>query len=243
MPSYRATALVLRKTKLGETDLIVTLLASDGRQLRAVAKGARKPGSRLCARFEPGCVCDLLLHKGRNLDVVTEAASLDAHAGVREDYDKLMAASVVLDFVEKVSLEGQTEERTFPLALATLCAMEEAPAAAASLVAVAFLLKAMAIHGYRVQVGECSVCGSPAREGLFSPEAGGVLCGACGSSGSPARVSQEGRELVRKLMGARMAELSELTVSREALSEVTGLTRSFVGWHLPARMRSLEFLG
>ncbi|TLM78904.1 MAG: hypothetical protein FDZ70_03415 [Actinobacteria bacterium] len=71
MPPYSARALVLRKTKLGETDLILTLLAEDGRQLRAVARGARKPGSRFGARLEPGAVGDLLLHTGRTLDHVT----------------------------------------------------------------------------------------------------------------------------------------------------------------------------
>ncbi|WP_179184937.1 DNA repair protein RecO, partial [Collinsella vaginalis] len=50
--TYRETCIVLDKTKLKETDLILTLLARDGRQIRAVAKGARKPGSRLAARCE-----------------------------------------------------------------------------------------------------------------------------------------------------------------------------------------------
>ena len=50
--TYHVRACVLDRTKLGETDLILTLLADDGRQLRAVAKGARKPGGRLAARME-----------------------------------------------------------------------------------------------------------------------------------------------------------------------------------------------
>ena len=41
---------VLRKTKLGESDLILTLLSSDGSQIRAVAKGARKPKSPFSTR-------------------------------------------------------------------------------------------------------------------------------------------------------------------------------------------------
>ena len=50
--TYTARAIVLRKTKLGESDLIVTLLAQDGSQARAVAKGARKPSSPFAARLE-----------------------------------------------------------------------------------------------------------------------------------------------------------------------------------------------
>ena len=105
--AYRTQALVLRKTKLGETDTIVTLLADDGRQIRAVAKGLRKPGGRFGARLEPYAVVDLLLHAGRSLDVVTEAVTVSSHAALREDYDRAAAAAVISDMLDKISVEGQ----------------------------------------------------------------------------------------------------------------------------------------
>ena len=49
-PTYNATVLVLHKTKLGESDLILTFLTQDGRQLRAVARVARKPNSSFSSR-------------------------------------------------------------------------------------------------------------------------------------------------------------------------------------------------
>ena len=49
-PTYPLRALVLRRTKLGESDLILTLLAADGSLAKAVAKGARKPTSSFAAR-------------------------------------------------------------------------------------------------------------------------------------------------------------------------------------------------
>ena len=63
--TYAARALVLRRTKLGESDVICTLLSSDGSQVRAVAKGARKPTSTFSSRLEVFAVCDLLLSRGR----------------------------------------------------------------------------------------------------------------------------------------------------------------------------------
>ncbi len=64
--TYRTKALVLDKTKLKETDLILTLVDERGRQIRAVAKGARKPGGRLAARCELFCTVDLLIARGRS---------------------------------------------------------------------------------------------------------------------------------------------------------------------------------
>ena len=72
-PTYSVRGIVLRKTKLAETDLIVTLLADDGTQRRAVAKGARKPSSTFASRLELYAEADLLCSVGRSLDVVKEA--------------------------------------------------------------------------------------------------------------------------------------------------------------------------
>ena len=79
--TYRTRAIVLDRTKLAEQDLILTLLSADGSQVRAVAKGARKPGGRLAARVELFCETDFLLAAGRSLDVVSEASLVEPHAG------------------------------------------------------------------------------------------------------------------------------------------------------------------
>ncbi len=49
--TYRCRALVVRKTKLGESDVIVTMLKEDGSLIRAVAHGARKPKNPFSTRL------------------------------------------------------------------------------------------------------------------------------------------------------------------------------------------------
>ena len=53
MPLYTADALVLRTYKLGEADRIVVFLTRDRGKKRGVAKGARRPRSRLMGALEP----------------------------------------------------------------------------------------------------------------------------------------------------------------------------------------------
>ena len=243
MPSYPAQAIVLRKTKLGETDTILTLLAADGRQLRAVAKGLRKPGGRFGGRLEPYAVVDLLLHSGRSLDVVTEAVTVVTHGGLRDDFDRNAAASVVVDMLDKISLEGQTEERLFGLASATLDTMETAPADSLPALVVAFLGKAMAMHGYRPQLAECATCGGEVEQGkLFSVASGGALCANCAAADASAvRFSAEGRAWLERLLQARMAEVPTLGMPTEAVADCFALMRAFVAYHMPARLKALDF--
>ena len=76
MKSYRDEAIVLRTHKLGEADRIITLLAAEHGQVRAVAKGVRKTTSKFGARVEPFSVIDAQLHRGRTLDTLTQVASI-----------------------------------------------------------------------------------------------------------------------------------------------------------------------
>jgi DNA repair protein RecO (recombination protein O) len=241
MPSYPLRALVLRKTKLGETDLILTLLAADGRQVRAVAKGARRAKGRIGARAEPFTVLDLLLHTGRNLDIIGEAETVASHDAVRSDYDRSTAASVVADVLDKISVEGQAEPRLFEMALVTLDVMEEAPAGSVDLLVVAFLLKALAMHGYRPSLDACAACGDAAIDDLhFSVEAGGVVCGRCGAGSGAVGMSRDALALMRMLMHARMSEVPGLEVPVPVRSEVLRIVRAYTGFHVPARLRALD---
>jgi DNA repair protein RecO (recombination protein O) len=242
--SYPLRALVLRKTKLGEADLIINLLAEDGRHVRAVAKGARRTKSKFGARVEPYSVLDLLLHTGRTLEIVVEAEIVRSHEGLRVDLDRMACAAVVADLLDKASVEGQTDDRLFGLACATLDAMETVEPAHLFAVTLAFLAKAMAMLGYRPQLHACATCARDAEGGsTFSLEAGGVLCPVCGAMDASALpISCEVRDALASLLGARMSEVPSLELDREVQRACFALLREFVAYHVPARMRALAAL-
>jgi DNA repair protein RecO (recombination protein O) len=243
MASYSAQALVLRKTKLGETDTILTLLAADGGQVRAVAKGLRKPGGRFGGRLEPYAVVDLLLHTGRSLEVISEAVTVASHTRLREDFDRAAAAAVVADVLDKISVEGQTEARLFGLATTTLDVMESAALEALPALVIAFLGKAMAMHGYRPQLDACSCCSAQLGESrLFSTASGGAVCDVCGAADASAvRFGPEGRAWLERLLQARMVEVPDLGMPPAAVADCFALMRAFVAYHMPARLRALDF--
>lgn len=199
--TYRTTALVLRKTKLKETDLIVTLLKEDGSIARAVAHGARKPKSPFAARLEPCVVIDALIARGRSLDVVQEARFVTSMRAVRADFDASSAALPIVELASRTAEEGLENPRLFQCAVAALGAMERAleergvgesvsgrPAtpgaiAACRLLCAACLLKELAFAGFRPSLAHCAVCGEPiAFNGAtvaFDAREGGLLCDEC----------------------------------------------------------------
>ncbi len=90
MGLYRDQGVVLRTYKLGEADRIVVILTRGHGKVRAVAKGVRKTKSRFGGRLEPASHVDLLLYEGRGeLDIVTQAESIDHFRALRDDLDRL----------------------------------------------------------------------------------------------------------------------------------------------------------
>jgi DNA repair protein RecO (recombination protein O) len=245
VPAYGERAIVLRKTKLGEADVILDLIVDDGRIVRAVAKGLRKPGSKFGGRLEPYSDVELLLHTGRNLEVVSEARTVTTHAGLREDYERQAAAAVVADVLDKIALEGQPDPRLFGLADATLSVLETCEVDRLPAVVVGFLVKSMAMHGYRPELESCAACASScAASDVFSPSAGGVLCPTCGAlDPSALRFPTQAREWLARLLGLRMADVAELEMPPAAVDDCFALLRSFIAYHVPARLRALEFYG
>src|SRR3954468_6257673 len=99
---YRDLGVVLRVTKLGEADRIVTLLTRREGKVRAVAKGVRRTKSRFGSRLEPFSHVDLQLYAGRNLDIVTQAVTLDPFGpALAADYGRYPAATAIVEPAER----------------------------------------------------------------------------------------------------------------------------------------------
>ena len=111
-----------------------------------------------------------------------------------------------------------------------------------TLVVCGFLVKAMAMHGYRPELESCAICASEITGGrLFSLEAGGVLCPDCGGSEvSTVILSEEGRALILALLRARMADLDGIECDPSTVAKTFSLLHGFVRYHVPARMKALD---
>jgi len=238
--SYRDQGIVLRSHKLGETDRIVTLLLQGRGKARAVAKGIRRPGSRIGARLEPFAHVDLELHEGRTLDVVRQVETLETNAAIRED-DRLFAAgSVMVELVDTVSGEGQRDHALFLLLRAGLTALRARPDDPSVFVD-AFLLRAASVVGFPVFTAACARCRTPGPHVRLSVVGGGTLCADCATDGTR-QVDADVIEAVR-LLGDDTAWQSLPGLARErpaARATAGSYARAFVEHHLERRLRAYD---
>src|SRR5438270_4715588 len=110
---YRTAAVILKRMDLGEADRIVTLFSRDEGKIRAVAKGVRRTTSRSAGHLEPFTLSDLLLAVGRELDVISQADTLESFRAVREDLNLASHAYYLAEVVDLLTEDRQENRAVF----------------------------------------------------------------------------------------------------------------------------------
>ena len=98
---YKTPAIVLRHRKIGDTDMVLTLYTANIGKTEAVAKGVRKAKSRMAGHVEPLMHATFMLAKGKTLDVVTQVATIESFAGLRDDLDRLSRAVYACELLDR----------------------------------------------------------------------------------------------------------------------------------------------
>ena len=108
MALYRDDGIVLRTHKLAEADRVVVLLCAERGKVRAVAKGVRKPTSRLGGRLEPMSHVAIQLYEGRGeLHTVSQVETIDHFRTVRDDLDRLTKGLALLEVVDQLTFDWE----------------------------------------------------------------------------------------------------------------------------------------
>lgn len=237
---HRDEGIVLRTYKLGEADRIVVFLTKNRGKVRAVAKGVRKTKSKFGSRLEPMSHCVLQFYEGRELDLVTQAESIDNFRAVREDLDRIGRGVSMLEVADQLAQEGEVNPQLYRMLLGALRTLETS---GSPLVTPAFYWKVLALEGYRPEVDACVQCGADDTPLVaFDIESGGLLCRSC-RRGTP--ISIEAVQLLQQILGGGLNDALASGEDPDAagvVHEIDQLATRAVEHHLERRLRSVNVL-
>lgn len=150
-------------------------------KVRAIAKGVRKPRSRKAGHLEPFTRANLLLARGRDLLIVTQADTIDAYTPIRDDLLLTTYAAYVVELLDRFTYEEGENRSLYRLLTETLQRLSTGnnPELAVHY----YEVRLLDLVGFRPQLFQCVNCEreiQPENQ-YFSAELGGILCPACGS--------------------------------------------------------------
>lgn len=237
---------MLRSMDLGEADRVLTVLTPRLGKLKVVAKGIRRPRSRLGGGLEPFSDVQLVLAIGRTFDVVTQIAIEDPHLGLRDDLQATAEAWYLVELADRFC-EGNADSHAPFVLLAQGLAALDAPQGAVVRESVArwFEMHLLDAMGFRPELSRCIECGAEIEPtgNAFSPVAGGVLGPECAhASLGVARISPGALKVLRHLQRSELTEVLRLSIPRAMHREVERLLHETVSAILERELRTRDFL-
>ena len=123
--NIRVDSVVLRHSDYGEADRLLTLYTREQGKIRAIAKGVRKIQSRKAGHLEPFTRVTLMLARGHDLWIVTQAETINAFQPLREELGMMTQAAYVVELLERFSYEEGQNWQLYDLLVATLGTIEQ----------------------------------------------------------------------------------------------------------------------
>lgn len=241
--SYNTEAIVLRRTETGEADRVVTFFTPDYGKIKAIAKGVRKPKSKLAGLVEMFSHTSILIARGHGLDVVSQGETLHTFLPLKTELERSSRAFYVAELVNRFTAERQEGKAVFDLLLSTL--NELCHTADADILLRNFEMNLLQCMGYRPGLHHCVNCNSLLlpRTNAFSVSEGGVMCPACAGAEQVARpISVNAIKVLRLLQCGDYATACRVNIGKPLASELEHILRSYVEYLLERRVQSAVWM-
>ncbi len=241
---YTTDAIVLSRFDLGEADRVLTLITPAGGKLKAIAKGIRKPTSRLGGSLEPFAELTVALARGRTFDVVTQVSVGHAWLNLRDDLESAATAWYLAELADRSLEERHAAEPLYALLRRAyeLLDAEMAPGRVARW----FEMHLLDELGVRPEVDRCVECDRMLESDerfRWVPPLGGIVCERCpGPPHDRTGLSLEALKLLKAYQRLDIEALAGLRLLVDVEREAETALRDFVRHVLEREARSLAFL-
>lgn len=239
---YRAEGIVLRRRDLGEADRILIVFTDRVGKLSVIGKGIRRTKSRLAGHLEPFCRTSLLIAKGRNLDIVTQASLIEPFRNLHQHEICIAYAGYFADLLDLFSVEGQENHRAYDLLVESLGQLDRG--LDPFVTSIIFEFSLLTLMGFKPELQQCIECGrnlQPETNGFSL--SGGVLCPDCRSNQPLTEtISLNALKYLRLIERGNHETVRRLRLSPDIRGEIDRTIRGYVGFVLEREPRSLSVL-
>ncbi|MBM7597935.1 DNA repair protein RecO (recombination protein O) [Virgibacillus halotolerans] len=169
--------LIIRTQDYGESHKLVTIISKKLGKFTALARGAKKPKSRMAAVTQPFIYARLFVYVNSGLSTIQQGEMIYSFRAIREDIIKTAYAAYVTELTDKLMETKSPDVYLFDELYQTMSWIKEHEDADIPLMM--YELKLFHKGGFAPTVDQCSNCGSKETPFAFSIAEGGFLCRRC----------------------------------------------------------------
>ncbi len=243
--SIRTEGIILRRKDFGEADRILVLFSRKLGRISCIAKGSRKPSSKISGHIELFTRSSFLISRGRNLHIITQAENIESYDDLRKSLTGIGRGSYVVELVDAFTYEEGSNLKLYDLLLVTLESLNRGDNP--SIVIHYYELHLLDLVGFRPELFNCVECGEKIIEQnqFLSGELGGVICPGCisGVTGGAVRpISARTLKYLRHFQRSGLQNLLVLNIQPEILEGIEKIVRYYLTHTLERHLNSPDFL-
>ncbi|MCP3025646.1 DNA repair protein RecO [Halobacillus sp. A5] len=233
--------IVLRTRDYGETHKIVTLFTREKGKIGVMARGAKKPNSRMASVTQPFIHGQFLIHAGSGLGSLSQGEMITSLRSIREDIVKTAYASYLAELTDKLLDEKKPDPFLFEQLLQTLLWMAEGKDS--EILSMMYELKMYRKAGFAPKVDVCLNCGASDGPFSFSVVEGGYLCFRCKHVDSQAYgLSDPLAKLLRLFLHMDVKRVGQITMKEENKKKLRLLMDEYYDRYGGYFLKSKKFL-
>lgn len=237
----KCEGIVLRTTDYGETNKIVTLYTREWGKIGVMARGAKKPKSRLSAITQPFTYGFFLLQNGRGLGNMQQGEIITPLRAIKEDIFLTAYASYVVELTDKSTDEKKTNPFIFELLYQTLTYLNEGydPEILKNI----YEMKMLPVLGLYPILNQCAICGDKEGQFSFSIREGGIICHRCLTKDPyHLKISSATIKLLRIFYFFDLNRLGNISVKAETKAELKKVIDTYYNEYSGLYLKTKKFI-
>lgn len=233
--------IVLKSLDYGESHQIIRVFSQQGGKISLMARGSKKPRSRLRAVTEPLTEATFLFFQGSGMGTLSQADVINPHASLRSDLLATAYSAYWLDLLDQLSEEKEPQPLLYRRLSQLLTLLEEQRDP--EILTRIWELNLLTIAGYKPIVEHCTNCHRTGLPMRFSLALGGYLCADCLSHDPQAlRMSPAVAKILPQLVALNLSRLGQIDVKPETNRGLEQILQAFMEYYLPVSFKTKSFL-
>jgi DNA repair protein RecO (recombination protein O) len=237
----KVEGIIIRTNAYGETNKIITMFTRELGKVGVMARGARKPSSRLASVSQIFTYGSFLIQIGAGLGTLQQGESLSSMKHIKSDIIATAYASYVVELTDKGLEDRKANPYLFELLYQTLNYMNEG--LDLEILTMIYEIKMLGVIGLYPHLNSCVNCGITEGRFSFSIGGGGLLCHQCQEKDIyRLQISAATVRLLRLFHTFDMNRLGNISVKEETKIELKNVISRFYEEYSGLMLKSKRFL-
>ncbi|SEN56153.1 DNA replication and repair protein RecO [Amphibacillus marinus] len=237
----RIEGVIIRTQDYGETHKIVTLFTKQLGKLALIARGSKKPKSRMASITQMFIQGEYLVQLGRGLAVMQQGEVINSHRKIREDIVQTAYASYIAELTDKLMEEKKPNHLVYQQFVAALSGIVDQKDAA--ILALIYELKLYKVAGFAPILSQCTSCQRQDQLVGFSLSEAGLVCRFCAHKDSNAMLLNSTQiKLIQLFDQTDLTRIANISVKEENKQVILRLLVAYYDQYGGLTIKSKRFL-